>query len=72
VTVCAFEQLKGTDVLKAINVGFEKTDATIVESSLKHGWMNGSTAVIGLLLDHNLYIANVGDSEAILVSEKYV
>jgi serine/threonine protein phosphatase PrpC len=63
------EELKGADVLKAINVGFEKTDATIVEASNKNGWMNGSTAVIGLLLDHNMYIANVGDSEAILVSE---
>lgn len=32
--------------------------------------MNGSTGVVGVIVDTKLYIANVGDSEACIVSEK--
>lgn len=32
--------------------------------------MNGSTGVVGVIVDSKLYVANVGDSEACIVSEK--
>jgi serine/threonine protein phosphatase PrpC len=56
-------------VKKAITDGFQTTDTVIVEESNKRGWMNGSTAVVGVLVDHTLYIANIGDSEAVLVRQ---
>lgn len=34
--------------------------------------MNGSTAVVGVVADKKLYIGNIGDSEAILVSVECV
>lgn len=54
----------------AIELAFEETDKNIVEVSNKEEWMNGSTGVVALISDHSLYIANVGDSEACLVSEE--
>lgn len=50
--------------------GFAQTDEAIVKISNEEGWMNGSTGVAGVIVDHKLYIANVGDSEACLVSEE--
>jgi len=48
------------------------TDKTIVDQANEQGWMNGSTAVVGVVADGKLFIGNIGDSEAILVSvEKY-
>lgn len=57
------------DIETAIQEGFAETDEHIVEKSNTDGWMNGSTGVVGVLVDSKLYIANVGDSEACLVSE---
>lgn len=31
--------------------------------------MNGATAVVGIIIDEKLYIANIGDSEGCLVSD---
>ena len=53
-----------------MKAGFEETDETIVRKSIEDGWMNGSTGVVGVIVDRKLYIANVGDSEACIVSEK--
>lgn len=57
------------DIKKAINDGFQATDAVIVEESNKRGWMNGSTCVAAVLVDYTLYVANIGDSEAVLVRQ---
>eukprot|EP01120_Amphizonella_sp_Union-15-10_P010683 TRINITY_DN434_c0_g1_i2.p1 TRINITY_DN434_c0_g1~~TRINITY_DN434_c0_g1_i2.p1 ORF type:complete len:339 (+),score=86.68 TRINITY_DN434_c0_g1_i2:78-1094(+) len=58
------------DVERAIQRGFEATDSHIIQVSNERGWMNGSTAVVGMIIGRKLYAANVGDSEAILVREK--
>jgi serine/threonine protein phosphatase PrpC len=49
--------------------GFGEADAFCVSEANKDGYMNGCTAVIALILDGVLHIANLGDSEAILISE---
>jgi len=58
---------KQGDYIKALTCGFEETDKLIVTTSNQAGWMNGSTAVAALLIDTHLYVANIGDSEAVLV-----
>jgi len=52
----------------ALEKGFEDADEVVVADSIEKNYMNGCTAVVGLVVDGTLYIANVGDSEAILVS----
>jgi len=63
-------QFASGDFETAIKEGFAQTDEAIVTRSNTEGWMNGSTGVIGLLVDNKLYVANVGDSEACLVKEE--
>lgn len=60
-------QFKQGDYIKALTAGFEETDKLIVSTSNEAGWMNGSTAVAALLVDNHLFVANIGDSEAVLV-----
>jgi len=57
------------NIMEAINRSFEETDNHVINMSNDRGWANGCTAVVSLLLDNILYTANVGDSEAILISE---
>lgn len=52
--------------------GFAEADAYCVTEANANGYMNGCTAVIALVLDGVLHIANLGDSEAILVGHSYV
>jgi len=53
---------------EALNQGFQIVDKIVVERANAEGWMNGTTAVVGMVVDGTLYIANVGDAEACLVS----
>jgi len=57
------------NIVEAIYRSFEETDNHVVSLCNENGWANGSTAVISLVVDNRLYTANVGDSEAILISE---
>jgi protein phosphatase 2C family protein 2/3 len=57
------------DIQGALTEGFLETDEAIVSTSNQEGWMNGSTGVVAVVADTKVYIANVGDSEACLVSE---
>lgn len=62
-------QFQSGDIYAALSEGFAQTDDFIVTKSNEEGWMNGSTGVVSVLVDNKLYTANVGDSEACLVSE---
>jgi len=53
-------------VEEALREGFRKADALILEKSARDGWKNGTTAVVGFVLSRTVYVANVGDSEAIM------
>jgi len=57
------------DVDNALIKGFAEADAYCVSQANESGYMNGCTAVVGLILDGHLHIANLGDSEAILISD---
>jgi len=51
---------------EAITEGFMSTDRIVIQRTNHRLDSSGSTAVIALIVDHTLYIANVGDSEAII------
>lgn len=52
----------------SLSLGFQQVDKIVVEKANTEGWMNGTTAVVAMILDGTLYVANVGDAEACLVS----
>jgi len=55
----------------ALKNAFLKTDQLIMDKAAKNpAYNDGSTAVVILLVDSKLYVANVGDSEAILGRKK--
>lgn len=62
------EEFAKGDVDRALERGFEEMDKEVVEEANKNNLMNGSTCVVGLILDGALHIANIGDSEGVLVS----
>jgi len=53
----------------AIKNGFEKTDKTILQKAVKEKWSHGTTAVASRVEGDTLYIANTGDSEAVLAQQ---
>lgn len=61
-----------SNVETAIFEGFRLTDDKLVELQVKEDWYDGSTAVVALFLNNMLFVGNVGDSEACLVSVKLV
>lgn len=69
ISIVSKPEFAAGDIEAALRAGFAETDLKIVTKSNEEGWMNGSTGVVGVLVDSKLYIANVGDSEACLVRE---
>jgi protein phosphatase 2C family protein 2/3 len=63
------EAWKSGNIEGALNNGFETTDDQIIKQSIEKGWMNGSTAAVALFHNLSLYIANIGDSEALLIKK---
>jgi len=58
------------DVETAIKNGFASTDTNILAVSVRDGWRDGSTAIIAIVIGKTLYIANAGDSEAVLAHRR--
>eukprot|EP01120_Amphizonella_sp_Union-15-10_P014685 TRINITY_DN7215_c0_g1_i1.p1 TRINITY_DN7215_c0_g1~~TRINITY_DN7215_c0_g1_i1.p1 ORF type:complete len:331 (+),score=86.72 TRINITY_DN7215_c0_g1_i1:58-1050(+) len=55
------------DIKGALSNGFQQLDQKFLEEAKKKGWDSGATAVVAVLINDNLYVGNVGDSEACLV-----
>ena len=55
-----------TDVVKAIYDGFEKTNTELIRRAMETSCLAGTTATILILLGQDYYVANVGDSSAVL------
>lgn len=45
-------------------------DQKILELAVAEGWKDGSTAAVAVIVDGDLIIGNLGDSEAILVKSR--
>jgi len=59
------ERKKG--ISKALLETFRNTDNEILKEAKKNVWQDGSTAIVALITNNLLSIANVGDCKAILV-----
>jgi protein phosphatase 2C family protein 2/3 len=68
INIFASEAFKSGNIPGSLTHGFLMTDKAIVEQANEQGWMNGSTAVAGIVADGKLFIGNIGDSEAVLVA----
>lgn len=71
-TVFRRQEFLDGDIISALEKAFEEADKIVVADSLENNYMNGCTAVVGVVVDGVLHIANIGDSEGILVSVEYV
>jgi len=67
-TVFKTQEFLHGDITTALEKAFEEADKVVVAHSLENNYMNGCTAVVGVIVDGILHIANIGDSEGILVS----
>jgi serine/threonine protein phosphatase PrpC len=56
------------DIVGAIHKGFQEMDQLVVEEANKLNSMHGCTCVCSIILDDEIYFANIGDSEGILIS----
>lgn len=57
---------RGRDVASCLVDAIKKTDKYLCQKSLQNNYKSGSTMVLLLLVDETLYVANLGDSEAVL------
>jgi len=58
------------NIEQALKDGFDKTDKAILHKAEKEKWSHGTTAVVGVIIGNTLYIANTGDSEAVLAQQE--
>lgn len=54
---------------EALREGFRRSDAIILDKSAREGWKNGTTAVVAFIVARTIYVANAGDSEAIMAQK---
>lgn len=64
------EEFHSNNIEEAISKAFEKTDKEILEKSVEENWTSGSTAVMALIHENILWVANAGDSEAVLARKR--
>jgi len=57
---------KVSSVSSNIKAGFEKTEALVEEKCKTEGWTDGCCAVLVVIVNNTVHIANLGDSKAIL------
>ncbi|XP_064641995.1 integrin-linked kinase-associated serine/threonine phosphatase 2C-like [Lineus longissimus] len=59
------------DVKKILTESYRKTDEDFLKEATKQkpAWKDGSTATTMLVVNNNVYLANIGDSKAILCRE---
>ncbi len=55
-----------SDFESALKSGFSITDKQVLDAAVNRNFTSGSTVVVILLVGNCLYVANVGDSEAVL------
>jgi len=68
-TILKNSKFQNDDYIQGIKEGYIETDRLIKISQF--GWGDsGSTAVTVFIIDDKLYVANVGDSEALIVSKE--
>jgi len=61
------KEITDDQVLEVVRAGYKRTDSVILTRSREGGmWNDGCTAVSVLVINRKLYIANVGDAEAVL------
>lgn len=54
------------DVERGLKESFIETDNRVLEVGTEQGWKSGTTAVVIILQGTKLFVANIGDSEAVL------
>lgn len=65
---------QGKSVPEALQEGFQQADDILVKKANEEGkWTDGSTAAVAIIQGQTLYVANLGDTEACLVSvDRYI
>eukprot|EP01134_Creolimax_fragrantissima_P005203 CFRG5203T1 len=63
------ETFSQKEIRKCIVDSFKRTDADFLKLAATEGWKDGTTAVVVILYDDVMYVANLGDSGAVLAKE---
>jgi serine/threonine protein phosphatase PrpC len=71
--VCLSSHLsQGIDPVTALHKAFQETDSEFIEQARRESMNDGCTAIALLIHKNNLYVANAGDSRALLVRKDNV
>lgn len=62
-------QLQGTEAIEVLQESFEKLESELLQLAKESKIRDGSTALAALLFENHLFVGNLGDSRAVLVSK---
>ena len=68
--ICNQPSFAKGDFENAIKTGFSMTDENFIKKCMEHGLIDGSTALVVLLIDDKIVTAHCGDSRAVLSRDK--